>query len=145
MFYSGFGGRAAGAGVGGTPVGSRAVSDLTPSEPTPEPTPETVASNLGAEQELAIDLAAFLPDGVELGAETVVDDQIDATDEVPAAQPSAPPAPAVDLEALSQIERDLDAVDAAIAALEAGTYGLDPATGLPIDDALLAENPTRLS
>jgi RNA polymerase-binding transcription factor DksA len=47
--------------------------------------------------------------------------------------------------ALHQVERDLDAVDAAIARLDAGTYGLDPATGEPIDDARLAEDPTRLS
>jgi hypothetical protein len=51
----------------------------------------------------------------------------------------------IDLDALRQIELDLDAVDAAIAALDAGTYGTDPATGAPIDDALLAADPTRLS
>ncbi|MGN6692978.1 MAG: hypothetical protein ACTHN0_02280 [Aquihabitans sp.] len=109
------------------------MSDLTPSDPTPEP-----ASIPGAEQELDVDLAAFLPEGVVFG-----DPDEDEGDEVVEA-PAADHAPAVDLEALSQIERDLDAVDAAIAALDAGTYGIDPATGQPIDDALLAEDPTRL-
>jgi RNA polymerase-binding transcription factor DksA len=85
----------------------------------------------GPAQELEVDLAAFLPEGVELAEE-------EADDEGASASP-------VDVEALRQIEQDLDAVDAAIAALDAGTYGIDPATGEPIDDALLAEDPTRLS
>lgn len=76
-----------------------------------------------------MDLGAFLPEGVALAA----------ADAVP------PASEGVDTEALAQIERDLDAVDAAIAALDAGTYGIDPATGAPIDDALLAADPTRLS
>jgi len=71
-------------------------------------------------------LAAFLPEGVELAR-------------------AGPPVPTVDLDALSQIERDLDAVDAAIAGLDAGTYGFDSLTGQPIDDARLAEDPTRVS
>ena len=36
-------------------------------------------------------------------------------------------------------------VSEVLAALDAGTYGIDPVTGEPIDDALLAEDPTRLS
>jgi RNA polymerase-binding transcription factor DksA len=127
----------------------------------PEP-----ASVPGAEQEIEVDLAAFLPDGVVFGdpddsatdqdedGTEVEDDEVLAdgvvveetvVEEAVIEAPTPEQAPAVDLEALSQIERDLDAVDAAIAALDAGTYGLDPATGQPIDDALLAENPTRLS
>lgn len=73
-----------------------------------------------------MDLAAFLPEGVELA---------------PAETGSA----AVDLEALTQLERDLDEVDAAIARLDEGTYGIDAVTGDPIDDARLAEDPTRRS
>ena len=87
----------------------------------------------GPAQELEVDLAAFLPEGVQLAEQS--DDEV-------ADETSAAP---VDVEALRQIERDLDAVDVAIAALDAGTYGIDPATGEPIDDALLAEDPTRLS
>lgn len=91
--------------------------------------------------ELEVDLAAFLPEGVELG------------EPEPEPEPESEPGPvaepaveaAVDTEALSQVERDLDAVDAAIAALDAGTYGIHPTTGEPIDDALLAQDPTRLS
>jgi hypothetical protein len=118
------------------PVGSLAVSDPTHPDHAPEPMP-TVP---GPAQELDVDLAAFLPEGVELAV---------ASDDEPAdpgdGSGEAPAAPPVDLEALSQIERDLDAVDAAIAALDAGTYGIDPTTGEPLDDALLAEDPTRLS
>jgi len=160
------------------------VSDLPSSDPTPE------SSSLpGGERELEVDLAAFLPEGVQFGepddgdeeievdievieTEVVTDDGVVVVDEVEAviatddevvvvdevlvdgviveesvveeAVAEVPERPTVDLEALSQIERDLDAVDAAIAALDAGTYGVDPATGQPIDDALLAEDPTRL-
>ncbi len=122
--------------VGSRPVGSPTVSDAPTSDFTPEPMPSVP----GASQEVEVDLAAFLPEGVELGAEAAGDETATA---VPAAHQASPPA--VDLEALSQIERDLDAVDAAIAALDAGTYGTDPATGQLIDDARLAEDPTRLS
>ena len=50
----------------------------------------------------------------------------------------------VSLEDLRQIELDLDAVDAAIAALDAGTYGIDPQTGEPIRDEDLEANPTAV-
>ena len=170
-----------GIGLRERPVGSPAVSDV----PAP-PNPESAGPLPGAEQEIEVDLAAFLPEGVVLGdhdesgdvaievtedviatdegvvvvdeAVIAADDGIVVIDDVVVATPEGavveeivveelvagePEAPAVDLEALSQIERDLDAVDAAIAALDAGTYGIDPATGQPIDDALLAEDPTR--
>ena len=104
------------------------------------------APSPGASQEIDVDLAAFLPEGVELQADTDTEAVVAEPDPVPAPDaPNTTTAAAVDTEALSQIERDLDAVDAAIAALDAGTYGVDPATGAPLDDALLAENPTRLS
>jgi len=135
---------------------------VTDAPSSPEPTP---APAFGQGQEIEVDLAAFLPDGTELADESddltavevdvvevdlveVIEDpegnvtvvEVDVVEVVAAAD-----APAVDLEALTQIERDLDAVDAAIAALDAGTYGIDPATGQPIDDVLLAADPTRLS
>lgn len=115
------------------------MSDL-PADPTPEP----AGSLPGAEQELEVDLAAFLPEGVVLGDPDEPGESEEPSDADLQPEPD-PEASAVDLEALSQIERDLDAVDAAIAALDAGTYGIDPATGQPLDDALLAEDPTRLS
>lgn len=105
-----------------------------PTQPDPQPTDPALAGG----QELEVDLAGFLPEGVELAVDDEPAEPVDAEGPTDAAPP-------VDLEALSQIERDLDAVDAAIAALDAGTYGIDPATGAPIDDALLAEDPTRLS
>lgn len=141
--------------------------------PTPDPL-DPPASAPGPAQEVEVDLAAFLPEGVVLGdpsdeafevdvIEAVIEtgDGVVVVDEVVVTAPDGtvvadevivdevtvveePSAPAVDLEALSQIERDLDAVDAAIAALDAGTYGVDASTGQPIDDALLAEDPTRL-
>lgn len=98
--------------------------------------------------EVEIDVAAFLPDDAEPVRDVEIPDDPPAHEEQVEPAPSAPTAAAggtVDVEALSQIERDLDAVDAAIAALDAGTYGVDPVTGQPISDALLAENPTRLS
>jgi RNA polymerase-binding transcription factor DksA len=101
--------------------------------------------------ELEVDVASFLPEGVELADASLDEASGDEPSAPPVDEPSAPPideepsAPPVDLEALSQIERDLDAVDAAIAALDAGTYGIDPTSGEPIDDALLAADPTRLS
>jgi hypothetical protein len=114
--------------------------------------------------ELHIDVAAFLPEGTEvdtseaaevdepvevdeLGPDAVGPDPVTAAPEAtdPGASDAAVPEAAVDLAALDQVERDLAAVDAAIAALDAGTYGTDPATGAAIDDAVLAEDPTRLS
>lgn len=101
------------------------------------------------EVEIEVDLAAFLPEGTTFDA-----DGVDAAGAEPEVEPEVEPgaeggpeaaASSIDLEALDQLERDLDAVDAAIAALDAGTYGIDPSTGEPIDDALLAADPTRLS
>lgn len=108
------------------------------------------------EVEIEVDLAAFLPEGTEFDAAAELDaepvEAAEPVEEVGAAESAESaedavdePGSSVDLEALDQLERDLDAVDAAIAALDAGTYGLDPATGAPIDDALLAQDPTRLS
>lgn len=111
--------------------------------PHPDPAPEPMPAVPGPAQELEVDLAAFLPEGVQLADGDEPADELSelAGQEADEETPAAP----VDVEALRQIERDLDAVDAAIAALDAGTYGIDPATGEPIDDALLAEDPTRLS
>ena len=100
----------------------------------PQPAPADHAS--AGDAEIEIDAAAFLPDGVTFAAAAVAEEV--------EAEPSTSSS-GVDLDALRQIELDLDAVDAAIAALDAGTYGIDPETGERIDDALLAADPTRLS
>lgn len=112
-----------------------------PSEQTGGP----AAPGPGGDAEVAVDVGAFLPDGVELTAAEVPTDE---TPTEPSAEASGSPEAEdrpVDVAALDQLERDLDGVDAAIARLDDGTYGLDPATGEPIDDALLAEDPTRRS
>jgi RNA polymerase-binding transcription factor DksA len=133
--------------------------------PVPDDQTPPALRGPGGEHELEVGLAAFLPEGVHLagdeGAEVAAQDDADADAEAVAqdeavAQGDAdeddaptlgepPSSSTIDLDALGQIERDLDAVDAAIAALDAGTYGLDAATGAPLDDSLLAEDPTRLS
>lgn len=88
-----------------------------------------------AEHTVAVDLAAFLPDGVELAPAD--------TGEL-AAAPTPPPAPwRPDLEALDALEADLDAVDTALAALDEGTYGICRTCAQPITDDLLALAPTR--
>jgi len=122
---------------GSSTIGS--VSDQ--SHPAPAPDPGPVAP----EAELSIDPMAFLPRDVEIDAEASADPWGDATPEpeVPTwaradgddlVSPSAPgvaapvesPSGAIDLEALSVLERDLDAVDAALAALDAGEPARSP-------------------
>ena len=110
-----------------------------PSEPSQVPAPAAAG-----EPEVHLDVRSFLPEGVELGDPDEAEVEADGVpvDQVPA-QPVAAAAE-IDVAALEQIERDLDAVDGAIAALDAGTYGIDPATGRPIDDVLLQADPTFL-
>jgi len=55
------------------------------------------------------------------------------------AAPEGDAAPDVDLAAF---ERDLDAVEAALARLADGTYRTDEITGEPIPDRVLADDPT---
>ena len=95
--------------------------------------------------EVEVDLAAFLPEGVEIETLPPSDEvgEPDAAGGVEV-EPDRTAPSSLDLEALRQIELDLDAVDAAIAALDAGTYGIDPATGAALPDELLAADPTRL-
>lgn len=78
------------------------------------------------------------------------DDPIDAADrstdaphDPPAAAPESPTLAAVDVAA---VERDLDAVQAALARLADGTYWTDEVTGEPIPaDALVADPLARRS
>ena len=104
-----------------------------PSSDPAGPAPDPAAPS--AEAEVEVSVADFLPDGVSVGEPAAGE---------PASSVAAPDAPApVDLDALDQLERDLDAVDAAIARLDDGTYGLDPTTGEAIADDLRAADPTR--
>lgn len=50
-----------------------------------------------------------------------------------------------ELARLGALEAELDAVEAALARLDAGTYGRCERCGHPIDDTLLADDPFRTS
>ena len=56
-------------------------------------------------------------------------------------EPTAEPVVRVDLGA---VERDLTAVEAALAGLDDGSYGTCKVCGTPLDDAVLADDPTVL-
>ncbi len=76
--------------------------------------------------------------GVHTGADaTTVDGVTDPHDRTPALP--AEQTPDVDLAAF---ERDLDAIEAALARLADGTYRTDEITGEPIPDRVLADDPT---
>lgn len=87
-----------------------------------------------------VDLAAFLPEGTSLGDSTP-GDGTDLTSPDAATEPD--PGPAVDLAALVPVEHDLDVVEAAIAALDAGTYGICQVCGEAMPTADLADEPVR--
>jgi hypothetical protein len=96
------------------------------------------------EQELEVDLGAFLPSDVVVGEPSPTDVDAGPVDApVADAEPSAAHGQGPDLAALEQIATDLTAVDAALAALDAGTYGRCAACDAPIADELLAADPTR--
>ena len=129
------------------------MSDV-PSSPNPDPSHE---------QELEVDIAAFLPEGTQVvahddwgdgapepeipswardetsDAETISDGAVeDEADED--AVPGNPPAPAtdeMDLSTLTAIEADLADVDAAIAAIDAG----DLTRSTLLNDLMAAEAP----
>ena len=123
------------------------VSPPVPSDPAAASAPASGADlEVQVDGEVEVDLAAFLPEGVSVAAYGAAEVDEVAEGEGAGELASAPRGSSgVDLDALRQIELDLDAVDAAIAALDAGTYGIDPETGERIDDALLAADPTRIS
>ena len=82
------------------------------------------------------------PAGVEPAATEHAAAEPDAQPETTATQPSTQPADqlaAVDLDA---IERDLAAVETALARLSDGTYWTDEVTGGPIAEHVLAADPT---
>lgn len=115
-------------------------------------TPVPAEQTTGPDHEVEVDLAAFLPEGVELGEpkddpedELGDEDEPELGDEdEPVRGPATPdgsgaPDPAV----LDAIQADLDAVDAALLTLDAGTYGTCATCGAPIPDEALAADPTR--
>jgi RNA polymerase-binding transcription factor DksA len=100
-----------------------------------------------AHQEIAVDLASFLPEGVEVGVDHDEPVEADRPESTGAgAGPADGPAGSsagdeVDLALLSSIERDLAAVDEAIAALDAGTYGTCAVCAAPLSADLLQADP----
>jgi hypothetical protein len=76
-------------------------------------------------------------DGATAGAEP----QAAPADPEPAAP--APSDDEIDLELLASVEADLEAVDAALAALDDGTYGACVVCRTPIDAEVLASDPVR--
>ena len=92
------------------------------------------------EHSVSVDLAAFLPEGVELAApdDPTVGGVAD-TDEASAPVTAWRP----DLAALDAVEADFDAVDEALRALDAGTYGICRACAQQIPDDQLAAAPAR--
>ena len=77
------------------------------------------------------------PESASASAPESVSDPVPEPVSPPA--PERSPAPDVDLAAF---ERDLDAVEAALARLADGTYRTDEITGEPIPDHVLADDPT---
>lgn len=70
----------------------------------------------------------------------------DESDVVPESAAAAEPIAAITMPGddidLDAIASDLDAVTAALGRLDDNSYGIDTATGLMIDDAVLAADPT---
>jgi RNA polymerase-binding transcription factor DksA len=97
--------------------------------------------------EADIDPTAFLPPGVELAVEPEEADETsnqDGSDHLPASPEPAPsPREPVDVAALTRIESEFAAVEAALAAIDDGTYGTCSVCGDAIDPALLAAEPVR--
>lgn len=109
--------------------------------------------------EVEIDLTAFLPENVTIEQPDVdlvaIESETSAasTDEPAGSVPgpvvsgdSRPPAPdedAIDVELLDSVERDLNEVDAALAAIDGGTYGSCAVCSSPIGAEVLAVDPVR--
>lgn len=95
--------------------------------------------------ELVVDWSAFLPEGVTAAPsdaeapETGCEERTEAS--VPGALVESSRRP--DPGALDRLESDLDAVDAALLALDAGTYGVCQTCGERVGDGLLEARPTR--
>ena len=118
------------------PTGPEAAADVEEPEgaaATPASPPEPVGD--GSAPVAQVDVA---------GADQLDPPAAEAAPAPAAPEPEAAPRPApVDLGALAQLEVDLAAVDAAIAAVDEGTYGTCAICGSSIDDDLLAGDPVR--
>lgn len=127
------------------------------SEPTDatEPTEPTEATDAAApasrtppaHQEVTVDLASFLPEGVEVGVDHDEPVEVDRPESPRASADPAdgsagsPAGDEVDLALLASIERDLAAVDEAITALDAGTYGTCAVCAEPLSADVLRADP----
>lgn len=81
-----------------------------------------------SDETIEVDLSEFLPEGVQVAVE-----------------PGPPSSDDVNVELLTEVEKDLAGVDAALAALDAGTYGSCTVCHQPIDPAVLAEDPVAVT
>ena len=120
--------------IGGVHPGVRTTFDATTVDGVTDPDDRTPAAP--AEPPADAD-AASEPAPESASASESVSDPVPEAVSPPA--PERSPAPDVDLAAF---ERDLDAVEAALARLADGTYRTDEITGEPIPDHVLADDPT---
>lgn len=113
----------------------------------------------GSSSEVEIDLTAFLPENVTIEQPDVdlvaIESETSAASDEGSAEPAPdpfvngdaqPPTPdedAIDVELLESVERDLDAVDAALAAIDGGTYGSCAVCSSPIGAEVLSVDPVR--
>lgn len=115
--------------------------DLT-DQPGPRPRVAPPAGTADA-SEVEVDLAAFLPEGVQLATDPGPDGAEEgepASDLSPAGSPDGD---RIDLELLGHLEADLDAVGVALAALDDGSYGCCAVCTSPIPPEVLAQDPVR--
>lgn len=104
-----------------------------PSGPPPDGLPASIRTAPQMGHDIEVDIAAFLPDDVEV----VTDDRTEPVEDAIADDD------AIDLELLGQLEADLDSVDQALKAIDGGTYGMCAACGTDLDPASLQADPVR--
>ena len=143
----------------------RRSDDPTGFEPEAPPAVPPASTSADPTVSLEVGLAAFLPEGVEIGdpqrddlvtPDLATDDPL-TDDAAPAetgglsadAAPTGAAAPVddehIDLELLGRLEADLDAVGVALAALDDGSYGSCAVCGAVLPPPALAVDPVRRS
>jgi RNA polymerase-binding transcription factor DksA len=123
---------------------SLAPADGEPADEQPAPPADDAAAESEADDapQASVDAEPAEPADDQL-APPDDDDDVAEVEADGAELDQAPARPPVDVEALSRIEVELAAVDAALAALDDGTYGRCAACDEPIAADLLAADPVR--